>query len=68
MTYGLRKAPKKNLYWVYDKISGRKFSKLPLPKERAEAQRRALYANSKGRSRSKGRSKGKSKGRSRRRY
>jgi hypothetical protein len=28
--------------------SGRKYSKLPIPKERAEAQRRAIYASENG--------------------
>lgn len=46
-SYHLRKAPKKNLYWVYNKNTGQKYSKEPLPKERAEAQRKALYANEK---------------------
>ena len=45
MPYGLRKSPKKELYWVFNKETGHKFSKLPLPKERAEAQRRAIYAS-----------------------
>ena len=43
MPYRLRKAPKRDLYWVVDD-TGKKYSKDPLPKERAEAQRRALYA------------------------
>jgi hypothetical protein len=41
--YRLRKAPKRDLYWVVGQ-DGTKHSKEPLPKERAEAQRRALYA------------------------
>jgi hypothetical protein len=45
MPYKLRKAPKKDLYWVVNKESGEKYSKDPLPKERAKAQMRALYAN-----------------------
>lgn len=43
MPYSLRKAPRKNLYWVIGP-GGKHHSKDPLPKERAEAQRRALYA------------------------
>lgn len=45
MPWKLRKAPKKDLYWVINKETGKKYSKEPLPKERAEAQMRALYAN-----------------------
>ena len=45
MPYHLRKAPKKELYWVVNADTGEKYSKEPLPKERAEAQRRALYAS-----------------------
>ncbi len=45
MPYGLRKSPNKELYWVFNKETGHKFSKLPLPKERALAQRRAIYAS-----------------------
>jgi hypothetical protein len=41
--YKLRKAPKRDLYWVVGK-DGKKYSKEPIPKERAEAQMRALYA------------------------
>ena len=44
MPYHLRKAPKRDLYWVVNTETGAKYSKDPLPKERAEAQRRALYA------------------------
>ena len=45
MPFGLRKKPKKDLYWVINKETGKKFSKEPMPKEKAEAQMRALYAN-----------------------
>ena len=56
MPYMLRKSPKKNLYWVVD-VKGRKFSRLPIPKSRAEAQRRAIYASRReSRSRSRRRS------------
>ena len=41
--YKLRKAPNRDLYWVVAE-DGRHMSKDPLPKPRAEAQRRALYA------------------------
>lgn len=47
MPYSLRKAPKKELYWVVG-INGKKHSILPMPKARAEAQRRALYAAENG--------------------
>lgn len=43
MPYRLRKAPKRELYWVVGE-DGKKHSKDPLPKERAMAQMRALYA------------------------
>lgn len=42
-SYRLRKAPKRDLYWVIGP-DGKHHSKEPIPKERAEAQRRALYA------------------------
>ena len=41
--YKLRKAPKRELYWVVGE-GGKKHSLEPLPKARAEAQMRALYA------------------------
>jgi len=44
MPYALRKAPKRDLYWVINKQTKQKYSKDPLPRSRAEAQRRALYA------------------------
>lgn len=44
MPYKLRKAPKKDLYWVVT-ADGKHMSKDPIPKERAEAQMRALYAS-----------------------
>jgi len=43
MPYKLRKAPKRDLYWVIGADGSHK-SKEPLPKEQAEAQMRALYA------------------------
>lgn len=44
MPYKLRKAPKRNLYWVVNKDTGKKHSKDPLPKAKAQAQMKALYA------------------------
>lgn len=44
MPYRLRKAPGRDLYWVVGEDGAHK-SKKPLPKERAMAQMRALYAN-----------------------
>ena len=43
MPYKLRKAPNRDLYWVVGE-DGKKHSKEPIPKERAEAQMRALYS------------------------
>nr|WPF46730.1 MAG: hypothetical protein [Lake Baikal virophage 11] len=45
MPWKLRKAPKKDLYWVVNKETGKKHSKDPLPKETAKAQMKALYAS-----------------------
>lgn len=45
MPYKLRKAPNRDLYWVVNKETGEKYSKEPIPKERAKAQMKALYAN-----------------------
>ncbi len=45
--YKLRKVPKKDLYWVVS-ADGKKHSKEGLPKKRAEAQMRALYASVRG--------------------
>jgi hypothetical protein len=42
--YKLRKAPKRELYWVIGK-DGTKHSKEPIPRERALAQQKALYAS-----------------------
>lgn len=42
MPYRLRKSPKRDLYWVIGE-DGTKHSKEPIPKERAEAQMKALY-------------------------
>ena len=44
MPYKLRKAPKQDKYWVVSKETGKKHSEEPLPRARAEAQMRALYA------------------------
>jgi hypothetical protein len=43
MPFKLRKAPKRELYWVVD-ASGKHYSKDPLPKEKAQEQMKALYA------------------------
>lgn len=43
MPYKLRKAPGKALYWVVGE-DGKRFSKDPIPKDKAKAQLRALYA------------------------
>jgi hypothetical protein len=43
MAYKIRKAPKRDLYWVVAQ-DGTKKSKDPIPLERAKAQMRALYA------------------------
>lgn len=48
MPYKLRKAPRRDLYWVVNKRSGRKYSRSPLPRSRASAQMRALYARESG--------------------
>jgi len=45
MPWKLRKAPKKELYWVVNKETGKKHSKEPLPRDKAVAQMKALYAN-----------------------
>lgn len=50
MPYHLVKAAK-NGFYVETKGTGRKHSKLPLPKSRAEAQMRALYARMPGEAR-----------------
>jgi hypothetical protein len=47
MPYKLRKAPGRDLYWVVNKENKEKYSKDPIPKERAIAQMKALYANTK---------------------
>ena len=44
MPYKLRKAPRRELYWVITKATGKKHSIEPLPLKRAEAQMRSLYA------------------------
>jgi hypothetical protein len=48
MPYKLRKAPRRELYWVVNKETGQKHSKEPLEKEQAKAQMRALYAREGG--------------------
>jgi len=44
MPWRLRKAPKRDLYWVVDD-KNKHYSKDPLPRENAVAQLRALYAS-----------------------
>ena len=48
MPYKLRKAPKRDAYWVINIETGKKHSNDPLPRDRAEAQMRALYASEGG--------------------
>ena len=48
MPYKLRKAPRKNLYWVVTTETGKKHSKLPIPMEKAKAQLRILESTLKG--------------------
>ena len=43
-SFKLRKAPKKDLYWVVDD-NNRHYSKDPLPKKKAQQQQKALYAS-----------------------
>ena len=45
MPYKLRKAPGKDLYWVVNKETKQKLSKIPMAKDQAMAQMRAVYAN-----------------------
>jgi len=47
-TYKLRKVPRRDLYWVVDS-RGRHYSEEGMPKARALAQQRALYAAAGGR-------------------
>ena len=42
MPYKIRKAPKKELYWVITIETGKKHSKLPIPLDKAKAQMRIL--------------------------
>lgn len=44
MPYKLRKAPNKELYWVITIETGKKHSKQPIPKEKAQTQLRILEA------------------------
>jgi len=48
MPYKLRKAPKKDAYWVVNKQTGKKYSHEPLPHKTAIKQLRALYAQENG--------------------
>jgi hypothetical protein len=45
MPFRLKKCRGKDLYWVITTDTGKKHSIEPLPKERAEAQMKALYIN-----------------------
>lgn len=45
MPFKLQKSRGKDLYWVVNKLTKEKYSKDPLPLERAKAQMRALYAS-----------------------
>jgi hypothetical protein len=47
MPFALRKAPNQTRYWVVNKDTGKKYSKQPIPKERATKQMRLLYRISK---------------------
>lgn len=44
MPYVLRKAPRREAYWVVNQDTGKKHSIDPLPRKKAEAQMRLLYA------------------------
>ena len=48
MPYILRKAPKRDLYWVVSQETGKKHSKDPIPRAKAEAQMRVLVSAMKG--------------------
>ena len=48
MPYKLRKAPKKELYWVITIETGKKHSKLPIPLDKAKAQMRILETTLQG--------------------
>jgi hypothetical protein len=48
MPYKLRKAPRKDLYWVVTTETGKKHSKDPIPKDKAKAQLRVLESTLKG--------------------
>lgn len=48
MPYKLRKAPKRELYWVITTETGKKHSKLPIPLDKAKAQMRILETTLKG--------------------
>ena len=43
MPWKLRKAPRKEEYWVVNKLTGKHYSHDPLPKETAIKQMRQLY-------------------------
>lgn len=64
MPYSLQKSPGRNLFWVVGE-NGKRHSILPIPRQRAEAQRRALYAAENGYILNKSRSRSKSSSRPR---
>jgi hypothetical protein len=45
MPFYIRKKPRTELYWVYNKRTGERYSKDALEKDVAIAQMKALYAN-----------------------
>lgn len=48
MPYKLQKLRGKELYFVVNKLTGKKYSADPLTKSKAEAQLKALYSSTKG--------------------
>jgi hypothetical protein len=47
MPYKIVSVPKKKLYYVVNKVSGKKYSKNPISKTKAIGQMKALYVNEK---------------------
>jgi hypothetical protein len=45
MPYTLRKKPLQNLYFIINKDTGKKISKIALPLKKAESQIKAIYAS-----------------------
>jgi hypothetical protein len=48
MPYAIQKAKGTNKYFVINRNTGHKFSNSPIPRERAERQLKAIYANTHG--------------------